>query len=226
MVCRTMSVVVHQLEHSPYCIPITAALRALGVKHRTVQASFGDRTPIFRLTKGRYYQVPVLVDGKTVVIESGVETLDVARYVDRRWAGGRLFPAELEGVQRIVVPHLENEVEATTFRLTDPKFFDTVTDDRERMFLLRIKERKFGRGCLDAWRQQAPQLHAQAEALLEPFDLMLRHSPYLLGSAPVYADFALYGIVGNLTFRGLNKLPARLKALRAWVPQLEAWRYR
>jgi glutathione S-transferase len=79
-------------------------------------------------------------------------------------------------VQRIVVPHLENEVEATTFRLTDPKFFDTVTDDRERMFLLRIKERKFGRGCLDAWRQQAPQLHAQAEALLEPFDLMLRHS--------------------------------------------------
>ncbi|HQF40391.1 MAG TPA: glutathione S-transferase family protein [Opitutaceae bacterium] len=220
-----MAVVVHQLEHSPYCIPITAALRALGVRFRTVQVSYGDRTPIFRLTQGRYHQVPVLVDGKTVVYESAADTLDVARHVDRRWGGGRLFPAEHEGVQRVVVAHLENEVEGTTFRLVDPKFSDTVTDDRERMFFVRFKERKFGRGCLEAWRRQAPELRAQAEALLTPYDLMLQTHPFLFGAAPAYADFALYGIVGNLTYRGINRLPARLKALRAWVPRIEAFRY-
>jgi len=220
-----MAVVIHQLEHSPYCIPITAALRALGVKFRTVQVSYGDRTPVFRLTQGQYHQVPVLVDAKTVVFESAADTLDVARYVDRRWAEGRLFPAEVEGVQRIIVPHLENEVEGTTFRLVDPKFFDAVKDDRERMFFLRFKERKFGRGCLDAWRDQAPQLRAQAEALLTPYDLMLQQNEFLLGEVPVYADFALLGIVGNLTYRGFNQLPSKLKALRAWVSRIESYRY-
>ena len=220
-----MAVVIHQLEHSPYCIPITAALRALGVKHRTVQVSYGDRTPLFRLTREQYHQVPVLVDGGKVVFESAADSLDVARHVDRRWGGGRLFPAEVEGLQRILVPHLENEVEGTTFRLVDPGLYDTLTDDRERMFMVRFKERKFGRGCLEAWRAQAPQLRLQAEGLLTPYDLMLRQNAFLFGGAPVYADFALLGIVGNLTYRGINRLPARLKALRAWAPRLEAFRY-
>lgn len=220
-----MAVVIHQLEHSPYCIPITAALRALGVRFRTVQVSYGDRTPIFRLTQGAYHQVPVLVDGKEVVFESATDTLDVARFVDGRWAGGRLFPSEVEGLQRIIVSHLENEVEGVTFRLIDPLFFDTVTAERERMFLLRFKERKFGRGCIEAWRQQAAQLWAQAEALLGAYDLMLQHRDFLLGAAPVYADYALLGIVGNLTYRGLNTLPPSLKALRAWRARIEAYRF-
>lgn len=220
-----MAVIIHQLEHSPYCIPITAALRALGVPCRTVQVSYGDRTPIFRLTQGNYHQVPVLVDGKEVVFESAPDTLEVARYVDRRWAAGQLFPAVVEGLQRIVVPHLENEVEGVTFRLVDPGFFDTVTDARERMFMLRFKERKFGRGCIEAWRRQAPQLRAQAEALLTPYDLMLRNNAFLFGEAPVYADFALLGIVGNLTYREINKLPPKLKALQAWTAWIEAWRF-
>jgi glutathione S-transferase len=220
-----MAITIYQLEHSPYCIPITAVLRAVGVKFRTVQVSYGDRTELFRLTGGAYHQVPVLVDGKTVVFESAGDTLDVARHVDRRWAGGRLFPAEAEGLQRILVPNLEGEVEGTTFRLVDPKFFDALKDVRERMFFVRFKERKFGRGCIDLWRKQAPQLRAQAETLLTPYDLMLQQNPFLLGAAPVYADFALLGIVGNFTYRGINALPARLKALRAWVPRLERYRF-
>ena len=220
-----MAVTLHQLEHSPYCIPIAAALRALGVPFRTVQVSYGDRTPIFKLTQGNYHQVPVLVDGGEVVFESAADTLDVAHFVDQRWAEGRLFPAAVEGWQRIIVPHLENEVEGVTFRLVDPGFFDTVTDERERMFFLRFKERKFGRGCLEVWRGQARQLRAQAEALLTPYDLMLQHHQFLLGDAPVYADYALLGIVGNLTYRGINQLPSRLKALRAWRTRIEAYRF-
>jgi len=220
-----MAVVIHQLEHSPYCIPITAALRAFGVKFRAVQVSYGDRTPIFQLTEGSYHQVPVLVDGDEVIFESAPDTMDVARYVDQRWAGGRLFPAAVEGLQRIVVPHLENEVEGVTFRLVDPGFYDSMKSDRERMFMLRFKERKFGRGCLATWRRQAPQLRAQALALLTPYDLMLQQHDFLFGAAPVYADYALYGIIGNFTYRGINKLPPALKALRDWVRRIEAWRF-
>ena len=220
-----MAVTVYQLEHSPYCIPITAALRALGVKFRTVQVSYGDRTPIFRLTEGQYHQVPVLVDGDEVVFESAPDTLDVAHFVDQLWAGGRLFPEAVDGLQRILIPHLENEVEGVTFRLVDPGFYDMMTDDRERMFMLRFKERKFGRGCLDAWRKQAKALRAQTEALLTPYDLMVQHRAFLLGEAPVYADYALLGIIGNLTYRGINKLPPKLGALRAWKKRIEAYRF-
>jgi glutathione S-transferase len=220
-----MSIVIHQLEHSPYCIPITAALRALGVRFRTVQVSVGDRTALFRLTQGQYHQVPVLVDGKNVVFESGSDTSDVAHYVDRRWAGGRLFPADKEGLQKILIPHIEDAVEGATFRLGDPQYLDELKSERDRMFFLRFKERKFGRGCLETWRKQAPQLRAQAEALLTPFDLMLQHSPFLLGAAPLYVDYALLGIIGNLTYRGHNKIPARLAALRAWGKRLEAYRF-
>jgi glutathione S-transferase len=220
-----MKLVVHQLDFSPYCIPITAALDALGVAYRTDEVSYGDRTKIIRLTRGRYYQVPVLEHGGKVIFETGPDTIDVARYVDRTWAGGRLFPSETEGLQRILVSHIENEIEGTTFKLMDPHRIDAIKDFATRVEHIRYKERRFGRGCLEQWKREAPALRRRAEALLEPFDLMVRHTPFLLGDAPVYADYALFGIAGNLTYGGYAKLPARLVALARWQRRLKAWRF-
>jgi glutathione S-transferase len=61
--------------------------------------------------------------------------------------------------------------------------------------------------------------------LLEPFDQMLRHSPFVLGDMPVHTDFALFGIIGNLTYRNYNLLPPRLKALHAWQRRLLIFRF-
>ncbi len=220
-----MALTIHQFDYSPYCIPITAALKALGVSFRAVEVRMHRRAGIIKLTGGRYYQVPVLQNGSDIVFESGPDTLDVARYVDRVFAGGRLFPAALEGLQRVIVGHIENDVEAVTFKLADPRRIARIEDVVERTENVRHKERRFGRGCVDAWRREAPALRRQAEALLEPFDLMAQNSPFLLGSEPVYADFALLGIVGNITHGGYVSLPRRLAALGRWRARLEKWTY-
>jgi glutathione S-transferase len=220
-----MSVTVYEMAHSPYCIPITAALRACGVEFATREIPNWDRSELLRLTGGAYYQVPVLEHDGRLVFESGGNTLDVARYVDANFARGRLFPARLEGLQTIVVEHIENEIEGHTFKLVDIHYVPSIADIAERGMVVRHKERRFGRGCLAEWAANATKLRAEADALLDRFETTLRHSPFIFGEAPVYADFALLGIVGNLTFRGWNELSPVQTALAAWRERLTAWSY-
>lgn len=221
-----MSVVVYEFAHSPFCIPITAALRSCGVDFETREVSNADRTEILRLTAGDYYQVPVLLDGTRIVYETGGDTQEIARYIDEHFAKGALFPPALEGIQAILIDHLENEVEGVTFKLVDPHYLASVSDVLTRGMIIRHKERKFGRGCVEQWRRQALDLRTEADRLLGRFETTLRHSPYILGEQPVYADFLLYGILGNMTYKGWNVLdPDRQAALIAWQQRLSEYRF-
>ena len=220
-----MSLTVYQMEYSPFCIPITAALRACGTAFETREIPNWDRTELLRLTGGAYYQVPVLVhDGKAIVESSG-DSEDIARYVDAHFAGGRLFPERFDGLQKIVIEFLSDDVEFNTFRLLDPFTMDRITDPVSRGLFLRHKERKFGRGCVEQWRRDAAQIRAEADRLLERFETTLRHTPFLFGDAPVYADFLLLGILGNLTYGGHNQLNANQSALAKFTSTLQEFRY-
>ncbi len=220
-----MSLTIYQMEYSPFCIPITAALRACGAEFATHEIPNWDRTELLRLTDGAYYQVPVLVhDGRTV-IESSADSEDIAHYVDAHFAGGRLFPARFDGLQQIINEFLSDDVEFQTFRLIDPQNLDHLTDPVARGLFLRHKERKFGRGCVERWRCDAAQIRAEANRLLERFEITLRHSAFLFGDAPVYSDFLLFGILGNLTYRNWNRLSAAQAALVKWREAMVAFRY-
>jgi glutathione S-transferase len=220
-----MSLTIYQLPHSPFCIPITAALRTCGVAFETRDVPNWDRREIIELTGGTYYQVPLLVDDGKLVFESTPDSQDVARYVDRTFAGGRLFPEKLEGLQAIVVDFLENDVEGVTFRLVDPFYVDSINDLVGRTMTIRHKERKFGRGCVEAWRRDAVVLRAQADCLLGRFEQTLQHSRFLFGDAPVYADFLLLGVIGNMTWNGWNTLSDAQPALKRWQAELQAFRW-
>jgi glutathione S-transferase len=87
-----MRLTIYQLEHSPYCIPISRALGALGLGFEERNVANGDRREIIELTNGAYYQVPVLAHDDKVIFESSPTSIDVARYVDKTFAGERLFP--------------------------------------------------------------------------------------------------------------------------------------
>lgn len=223
-----MSLSIYQISHSPYCLPITRVLGALGVAYEVVNIANADRSAIIRLTNGAYYQVPVLVHGDKLVFdgsEGRADGLEVARHVDRTWAGGRLFPEALEGLQSLLVPHLEGEVEGATFKLADIHYIPTITDLVERTMVIRHKERRFGRGCLDQWRVNYETLFAQATALLRPFDQMLASQPCLLGPQPVYTDFALYGVLANLTWNDWNPFPPGLPRLAEWFARMKVFRF-
>lgn len=221
-----MKLSVYQLEHSPFCIPITQALTALGVPHRPINVSNADRSKIIKLTNGKYYQVPLLKDGSRLVYETNGGSQDIARYIDQKYAKGRLFPKPLEGYQTILIDYIENQVESTTFKLVDPKYLKSISDVVEKTMIIRHKERKFGKGCIETWAANARALQKEAEQLLRPFNEILKNSPYLLGYAPVYCDFLLYGILGNFTYKNFNSIPSKLKDLKKWHHRLGIFEYK
>jgi glutathione S-transferase len=220
-----MSLIIYELAHSPYCIPITAALRSCGVAFETRETPNWDRREIIRLTDGAYYQVPLLIHDGKPIFETTEEPQRVPHYVDQTFAGGRLFPESLDGLQGIVIQHLENDVEDLTFRLVDPFYLDHIEDLGARTMTIRHKERRFGRGCVEAWRREAKSIRAAADHLLGRFESTLRHSSFLFGEAPVYADFLLYGIIGNMTWKQWNTLNSEQTALQRWVETIRAYHF-
>ena len=60
-----------QVPYSPFCIVQRRILEYAGAKFKIINIPNGDRSLVWKLTRERYYQVPVLRDGKTVVFENG-----------------------------------------------------------------------------------------------------------------------------------------------------------
>jgi glutathione S-transferase len=220
-----MALTIYQMPHSPYCIPITQALTACGAEFLTIDITPHTREEVITASGGKYYQVPLLTDGGKVVCESGGESLDVARHVDRKYARGRLFPKALEAPNVCLTRFIENELEGAGFKLGDPFYVASISDPFARALIVRHKERAFGRGCVEAWKRDRKALAARFDALLEPFETTLKRVPFLLGDAPVYADFALFGVIGNVTFNGWNKLSPKRTAIAKWRARLAEFRF-
>jgi len=166
------------------------------------------------LTKQRYYGVPIIKDGKTVVFELNDESQVIAKYLDTKFQLG-LFPFELEGIQSVIWRRIENEIEGATFRLNDIYWRENVPS-AEQLDFLRFKERKFGRGCIDEWREQQGEWLSRLEQGLVPFEEMVAHHPFLLGNYPRFIDFDLFGMLENFTYSGHYKLPPGHNHLREW----------
>lgn len=220
-----MSVVLYQMVHSPFCIPISQAMRTCGVEFETREIPNWDRSELLRITNGASYAVPVLVHDGRPIFESGPATQDIAQYVDSTWAGGKLFPARHEAPHACIIDFLENELEARTFKLVDIHYIPAIADVANRGMVIRHKERKFGPGCVDAWRKSAAQLRTEADSLLERCETTLRAQPFLLGEAPVYADFLLSGILTSFTMNGWNHLNEKQSAIAAFLKRIESLRW-
>jgi glutathione S-transferase len=220
-----MSVVLYQMAHSPFCIPISQAMLSCGVRFEVREVPNWDRTEILRMTGGAYYAVPFLLHDGRPILESSPDSQDIARHVDATWAGGRLFPARDEAANISIIEFLENEVEARTFKLVDIHYIPGIADLAHRGMVVRHKERKFGRGCVEAWRRSADSLRAEADALLSRFEMTLRGRPFVLGDSPVYADFLLFGILASFTMNGWNEFSSEQRALSEWFGRMKAFRW-
>ena len=100
-----------QFPWSNFCAVARTIMQASGAKFKITNIPNGERERVWQLTRGQSYQVPLIRDGRRVVFESGDDTQDVARYLDRKFRLD-LFPAHLDGVQDIVWRHIEDEVES------------------------------------------------------------------------------------------------------------------
>ncbi|MFO1488126.1 MAG: glutathione S-transferase N-terminal domain-containing protein [Verrucomicrobiota bacterium] len=204
-----------QFPWSPFCLVQRRILEFSGARFKIINLPrTGDRSLIWKLTKERYYAVPVLKDGRNVLFETAEDSQVIAKFLDQKFQLG-LFPAELEGQQYILWRYIENEIEGTGFKLNDIHFKKFVAEDDQVSFI-RHKERKFGKGCIDQWRAGQKSLLQQLEGHLMPFDEMLMHRDFLLGDRPRFVDFDLFGILQNFLYTGNYKLPSRQQQLQQW----------
>lgn len=212
-----------QFPWSPFCLVQRRILEFSGAKFKVTNLpQTGDRSLIWKLTDEKYYAVPILRDGRKIIYESGEDTQDIARHLDKKFHLG-LFPAPGEGLQSILCRYIEHEIEAVGFKLNDIHFKEFVAK-ADQVSFIRHKERKFGRGCIDQWRAQQKDLLRQLEAKLLPFEQMLAHSEFLLGERPLFVDFNLLGILENFLFTRHYQLPKSQPNLRQWYRCLKSTR--
>jgi glutathione S-transferase len=207
-----------QFPWSPFCIVQRRILEFSGAKFKITNIPNGDRSLVWRVTRQRYYGVPIIRDGKTVVFEVDEDSQVLAKYLDQKFKLG-LFPWDMEGVQSILWRYIENEVEGFGFKLNDIYWKEFVPES-DRLLFLRHKERKFGRGCIDQWRAQQKALLVQLENRLMPFEEMLLYKPFLLDERPRFVDFDLYGILGNFLYSKHYRLPAAHSQLKKWYERM------
>jgi glutathione S-transferase len=211
-----------QFPWSPFCLPQRRILEFSGARFKTINVPPQERSLVWKLTKQRYYGVPVIRDGKNILFETGDDSQVIAKYLDQKLKLD-LFPAGLEGVQSILWRYIENEVEGATFRLNDI-YYQEISPAADHLQYLRFKERKFGRGCIDQWRAQKNDWLKKLEASLIPFEQMLAHSKFLLGERPRFVDFDLFGMLENFLFSGHYQLPKSQPYLRAWHRRMKTIR--
>jgi glutathione S-transferase len=207
-----------QFPWSPFCVVQRRILEYAGVRHRLVNISSVDRTLVWRWTRQRYYQVPILKDGKAVIFETGDDSQVIAKYLDAKLQLG-LFPRTWEGVQTLLWRAIENEIEGVGFKLNDI-YWEEFVPPRDRLSFLRHKERKFGRGCLEQWRRQQDLLLGELAQRLMPYERMLEDKPFLLDSRPRFVDFDLYGMLANFLYAGHFVLPPAHTNLRTWLQKM------
>ncbi|HAO80127.1 MAG TPA: hypothetical protein DCQ92_14365 [Verrucomicrobia subdivision 3 bacterium] len=203
-----------QFPWSPFCLPQRRILEFYGARFKIINVPPQERSLVWKLTKQRYYGVPIIRDGKNILFETGDDSQVIAKYLDLKLKLD-LFPAGLEGVQSILWRYIENEVEGATFRLNDI-YYQEISPAADHLQYLRFKERKFGRGCIDQWRAQKNDWLKKLAAGLVPFEQMLAHSKFLLGERPRFVDFDLFGMLENFLFSGHYQLPKSQPNLREW----------
>jgi glutathione S-transferase len=203
-----------QFPWSPFCLVQRRILEYAGSPFKTTNIRPSDRARVWRLSKHRYYGVPIIRDGRTVVFETDDYSQIIAKYLDGKFQLN-LFPKAWQGIDRMVWRNIEDQIEGPSFRLNDI-YFEEFVPPSERLAYRRHKERKFGRGCLEQWRAQQLSWIEQLTANLLPYELMLATRPFLLRDEPHFVDFDLWGMLSNFLYSGHYQLPAVHGRLNEW----------
>jgi ubiquinone/menaquinone biosynthesis C-methylase UbiE/glutathione S-transferase len=218
----------YQYAYSPFCIPIALILKHSGITHEVIDLPPGDPSTVIKLTKAEYYQVPILEDlfSHEIIFDKSPSGDDVPKYIESIVPTMRLFPQEVDGINRIFIHYIENECESWGFKACDVYRDNWMKTDLERGLHRRHKERKFGVGCLEAWARDIKQIIEGFHKCMQPFEQVLANRPFLTGERPVYADYALCGVIGNFLFPGNTSLPENCLMLEAWYTKMRAGNFR
>jgi glutathione S-transferase len=208
----------YRFNYSPYACKVQTLLQLLGRPYVAVDVPFSDRNELAALTGG-YIQVPVIVDDDGTVV---CDSPRICAHLLRGEAGAELVPPALAGPIWAYHDWCDNLLEDVMFRIGSPSVRDRWSTAGDRALYVFIKERKFGRGCVDRWLDEREELLGRANALLEPTARTLSTQPFVFGARPTLADAALYGEFAMLAEVDAGLLARFPEELRAWMGRVDA----
>jgi glutathione S-transferase len=207
----------YRFEYSCYARKVQMALDLLAKSYAVVDVPYGDRSQLVAVTGG-YVQVPVLVDAAGVV---RFDSRAICVHLVSSDGGATLVPSPWEGPIWAYADWCDGPLEDVLFRLASPGLRARFERAVDRAMFTFVKERKFGRGCVEEWARQAEDLLRQARELLQPTVRTLEQQPFVFGTRPTLADAALYGQCAMLAAAD-PAMPAALSAVLApWTARLE-----
>jgi glutathione S-transferase len=209
---------IYGFAYSPYVRKVEMLLELAGLQYEHVEVSYGDRSELVGLTGGSV-EVPVAVD------DDGTVTADSRAICERILRGGaaeRLLPAPLEGPIWAYADFCDGPLEDVLFRIATPDLTEQKATPAERALFVYIKERKFGKGCVEAWRAQREELLARGRRLLAPTLQTLARVPFVFGQRPTLADAALYGTLAMLQGASSGQVAALSGQLAEYMERLES----
>ncbi|BDG03756.1 glutathione S-transferase family protein [Anaeromyxobacter oryzae] len=205
-----------QFSYSPFAAKVRKCLELKGLTFETVEVPYLDRRALVAVTGGSV-QIPVLEDGGTVVSDSAA----ITAYLDGRYPPSlRVDPLAI-----VLEGWADHVLEDVAFRLASPGLeagFAAAQGGREdaRAMFRVVKERKFGPGCLDAWRTQRGALADRVVDLLEPIARAVATRPWILGDTPSVADAAVYGQLHMVQAAIPGFVAERVPALASWFARV------
>ena len=208
----------YRFRYSPYARKVQMLLDLLGAKYELVEVPYSDRRELASVTGG-YVHVPVLVDDAGRAI---TESRIICKALLAGDDGARLVPSPWEGPIWAYADFVDGPLEDVAFRIASPAVRAQWTDPGDRALYVLVKERKFGKGCVDAWERDLKSLVEQARDLLCPTLATLKKRAFLFGESPTLADAALYGTCAMLEEADARLLPRVAEELAPYARRLEA----
>jgi glutathione S-transferase len=208
----------YRFTYSPYARKVQTLLELLGRRYVAMDVPFSDRNELANLTGG-YVQVPVIVDDDGTVV---CDSPRICAHLLRGPAGAQLVPPALAGPIWAYHDWCDQLLEDVMFRIASPTIRDRWGTALERGLYVFIKERKFGKGCVDRWLQERDELIGRASAMLEPTVQTLATQPFVFGAQPTLADAALYGEFAMLADADTALLQRFPEPVRAWMVRVDA----
>lgn len=209
----------HQFPYSPFAAKVRKCLELKGLDFEVVNVPYLDRRALITLTGGTL-QIPVLEDGGRVMDESA----RITAYLDETYR-----PSLREDpLATVIEGWADNVLEDVAFRLASPGIFDRMAELEGRAdapsFFRLTKERKYGPGCLEAWRGAERVLTERVVAQLRPIAQALVDRPFVLGTRPSLADAAIHGQLFMLETALPGFVKHELPGLSAWFARIAAER--
>jgi len=181
---------------------------------------YGDRSELVAVTGG-YIQVPVLVDDDGTVV---VDSRAICEHLLRAEHAARLVPPPWDGPIWAYADWCDGPLEDVCFRLASPAARRQFDRPADRALYTFIKERKFGRGCVEEWERTAGELMDRVRTMLVPSVRTLAQSPFLFGERVTLADAALYGQCAMLRTADPAVPGTLAPELSAWMARVESAR--